>query len=452
MDESLLPDILDALGRQPREFGGVQLHVEPVLRAVDGTEARAVIWLQAAFTPLPPSMSLRVVEAATRREVWRGSLPSLEGGKALRWVLPLSLEADVKELLFLVEAPVPEDATRVRPPWRLFDTLEQVEVRPVARPLSSTLLRAGVLATTGVGLPALAVTLAPSMGLGPGEPGTRRHAARAMPEGFLADVKPGLFTRDSEPGSAVIWEAGQVLDTARWAEAVGAVEDAERVRCACGAVAPRDAEFCPRCLASLAGATRAPAPPVFQALSAGMDEPSPEEPTARCPRHPRVEEVQTCPRCGGFFCEACLPETLASERTHCADCRAREKVPTVLRWELLRDLAITQSVAAVLLVVVGVQSTMASPKGEPFHSMLGGLCFVSPLLGLAGLLVLTRSPIPGWIALPFNLLFGAVIFLIGWYLMGALILLCAVISCFQLIRLHSLSSPPPAVTEPPALL
>ncbi|MFY2558131.1 hypothetical protein ACN469_10905 [Corallococcus terminator] len=455
MDESLHPDILDTLGRQPREFGAVQLHVEPIVQAPGGTEARAVVWLQAAFTPLPPSVSLRVVDAVTRRELWRGGLPSLEGGKVMRWVLPLSLEADMKELLFLLHAPVPEDATRVRPPWRLFDTLEQVEVRPAARPLSSTLLRAGVFASTGFGLPAIAITLAPSMGLGPSEPGTRRHAARAMPEGFIADVTPGPFTQDSEPGNTLIWEPGQVLDAARWAEASGSAEGTESVRCACGAVAPRDAEFCPRCLASLAGATREPLPPVFEALSAGMDPPATEGPleatTARCPRHPRVEEVQACPRCGGFFCEACLPETLASERTHCADCLAREKEPPVLRSALLRDLAILQGGVVVLIVVMGVLSTMASPKGEPFYSIVGTLCLASPLLGLAGLLVLTRSSIPGWIALPLDLLFGVAIFLVGGYLIGALILLCAVISCFQLFRLSSLNNPSPAVTGPPGL-
>jgi|GEM_PF-4719840 len=453
MDESLHPDILDALGRQPREFGAVQLHVEPVRRLVDGTEARAVIWLQAAFAPLPPSMSLRVVDAVTRREVRRGGLPSLEGGKVLRWVLPLTLEADMKELLFLLEAPVPEDATRVRPPWRLFDTLEQVEVQPAARPLSSTLLRAGVFASTGVGLPALAVALAPSMGLGPGEPGTRRHVARAMPEGFIAAVTSGAFTQDFEPGSTLIWEPGQDVDTARWAEATDATENAARVRCTCGAVAPRDAEFCPRCLASLAGATRESSPPVFEALSAGMDPPSTEESTeattARCPRHPRVEEVQSCPRCGGFFCEACLPETLVSERTHCADCLAREREPAVLRRALLRDLALIQCGVAALTLVMGVLSTMVSSEENALDGLVGTACLAFPFLGLAGLLVLTRSPIVGWIAFALDILFGLAAFFTGARLVGGVILVCAVIACFQLSKLRTLSSPPPTVTGPP---
>ncbi|NTX16008.1 hypothetical protein HUA76_35085 [Myxococcus sp. CA056] len=444
MDESLLPDILDALGRQPREFGAVQLHVEPIRRSPDGTEARAVIWLQAAFTPLPPSTSLRVVDATTRREVRSGSLPSLDGGKVLRWVLPLSLAADVKELLFLLEAPVPEDATRVRPPWRLFDTLEQVEVQPVARPLSSTLLRAGVFASTGV----LAITLPPSTGLGPGEPRTRRHAARAMPEGFVADVTPGPFTQDSEPGSTVIWEPGQTLDTARWVEATGAAEGLERVRCACGAVAPRDAEFCPRCLASLAGAAREVSPPVSDsdALPAVIGVPPVEEPTeattARCPRHPRVEEVQTCPRCGGFFCEACLPEALASERTHCADCLAREKEPAVLRRALFRDLAFIQCGVAVLNLVMGLLATMTSSEAEPLAGVLGTVCFATPFLGLAGLLVLTRSPIVGWVAFAFATLFGLAAFFLGVHLLGGVILVSAVISYFQLSKLRTLSNPP----------
>lgn len=50
MDESLLPDILDQVGRQPREFGTVQLHVDPVVRSPEGTRATASIWLQGAFS------------------------------------------------------------------------------------------------------------------------------------------------------------------------------------------------------------------------------------------------------------------------------------------------------------------------------------------------------------------------------------------------------------------
>src|SRR5688572_28930985 len=106
MDDSLLPDSLDQVGRQPRDFGAVQLHVDPVVRAGEGPRATASIWLQGAFTPMAPDASLRVLDAVTRREVLRTPLPSLERGQVLRWTLPLSLDAEVRELLFQPVAPV----------------------------------------------------------------------------------------------------------------------------------------------------------------------------------------------------------------------------------------------------------------------------------------------------------------------------------------------------------
>ncbi len=46
------PDVLDHLSKTPRELGAIHIHVEPVVRAPDGS-AVATIWLQAALLPLP---------------------------------------------------------------------------------------------------------------------------------------------------------------------------------------------------------------------------------------------------------------------------------------------------------------------------------------------------------------------------------------------------------------
>jgi hypothetical protein len=51
-----------------------------------------------------------------------------------------------RELLFHPDAPVPDGATRVRPPWRLFDTLELVKVTRVSSGTDSLAEGAAALA------------------------------------------------------------------------------------------------------------------------------------------------------------------------------------------------------------------------------------------------------------------------------------------------------------------
>ncbi|WP_163999346.1 hypothetical protein [Pyxidicoccus caerfyrddinensis] len=452
MDESLLPDILDQVGRQPREFGTVQLHVDPVVRSPEGTRATASIWLQGAFTPMAPDASLRVLDAETRRELMRAPLPSLERGQVLRWSLPLSLDVEVRELLFQPVAPVPEGAVRVRPPWRLFDTLELVkETRAVG---NTDLLAAGAAVSLAMGRLPVGALLRASSASVQEEIRTKQHAARAMPDGFVVEVTAGPASEapTEAPAAITVWEPGQPFDAAPWRESSSALRegDSRRVQCTCGKVSPRGTEFCPSCLASLAGvavAVEAVAslPPDGGAVGgpeAGRVAAAQSADTGpRCPRHPQVEETRTCPRCGGFYCDGCLPEALESERTHCPDCLDRDKVmdPVRLRRALMRDMALVHCGVAVVLVVVGVLGALSAPSDKELYFLAGGACFAAVFLGFAGLLTLTRNTAVGWGVFALDVLLGGAFLFLGGILDGGAMLIAAGISCMQLVRARGLS-------------
>ncbi|MFP2904385.1 hypothetical protein ACLESD_04885 [Pyxidicoccus sp. 3LFB2] len=456
MDESLLPDILDQVGRQPREFGALQLHVDPVVRAAESTRATASIWLQGAFTPMAPNASLRVLDAATRRELLCAALPSLERGQVLRWTLPLSLDSEVRELLFQPVAPVPDGAVRVRPPWRLFDTLELVKETHVA---AKTDFITGAAVRLALGrLPAAALLGAASSPVQE-QLRTKQHAARAMPDGFVAEITSGsqVAGATEAPEAVTVWEPGQSFDAAPWRESPSALHegDARRVRCACGMVASRDAEFCPSCLASLAGASVSveSAAPLLSDLAQGgllgalrADAAPAVDTGPRCPRHAQVEETRTCPRCGGFYCDACLPDALEAERTHCPACLAREQDvdPVRLRRTLVRDMAWVHGAVAGVLVVTGLLGSVSASSGSQLNALVGGACFAAIYLGLAGLLALTRNTVVAWGVFAFDVLVGCAAFFLGGYLDGGAILVAAAISCMQLIKANGL----PRAAEP----
>ncbi|MBZ4416396.1 hypothetical protein [Myxococcus sp. RHSTA-1-4] len=452
MDESFLPDILDQVGRQPREFGTVQLHVDPVVRAPEGTRATASIWLQGAFSPMAPGASLRLLDAETRREVLHVPLPSLERGQVLRWTLPLSLDADVRELLFQPVAPVPEGAARVRPPWRLFDTLELVkETRVVG---NTDFITAGAAVSLAMGRLPVGALLRASSASVQEQIRTRQHAARAMPEGFVVEVTSGPAPQapSEGPAAVTVWEPGQPFDAAPWRDSLSALHegDSRRVRCECGTVAPRGTEFCPSCLASLTGAAAAveavASPPSDASITSGAaaghaDAVPSADSGPRCPRHPQVEETRTCPRCGGFYCDGCLPESLESERTHCPACLERDRVmdPVRLRRTLVRDMALVHCGVTAALVITGLLGAMAAPADKELYALAGGACFAAVYIGLAGLLAFTRSTVVGWCVLALDALIGCAFLFLGGILDGGVVLIAAVISCLQLSKARGLS-------------
>ncbi|NVJ15521.1 hypothetical protein [Myxococcus sp. AM010] len=121
-------DVLDHVGRPPREFGSVHLHVEPVIRNPLG-QATAVVWLQAAFEPpaaTPSSVLMmgRQKQGSEHRMLGQFPLPPLEGGRVVRCRLPLELPPDFDEVHFQVASSLHPNAGRVRPAWKRFDTLE----------------------------------------------------------------------------------------------------------------------------------------------------------------------------------------------------------------------------------------------------------------------------------------------------------------------------------------
>jgi len=120
-------DVLDHLGRSPREFGSLHIHVEPVVRGPTG-EAVATVWLQSAFEPRMPGDSVLVISgpegSAAEQLLGRFPVPSVDKGKVVRWSLPLTVPAGATEPHFLVESRLSPNAQRVRTAWKLTDTIE----------------------------------------------------------------------------------------------------------------------------------------------------------------------------------------------------------------------------------------------------------------------------------------------------------------------------------------
>ncbi|WP_375771480.1 hypothetical protein NR798_11425 [Archangium gephyra] len=218
-------DVLDHIGRTPREFGAIHLHVEPVTRGPTG-EAVAVLWLQAAFEPLASrGHSLLVMgrqkQGPAQRMLGQFPLPSLEGGRVVRWRLPFSLPPEVDELHFQVSAKLHPKAERVRPAWKLFDTFEipkESDMKTVssspdiefdlAGSLVGSVLSGGLSLSFGVGFgssqsPSLASATA-----------VKRHAAAQAPDFLTAAVVEGVVQALSEPHLETVWTPGMPLPEA----------------------------------------------------------------------------------------------------------------------------------------------------------------------------------------------------------------------------------------------
>jgi hypothetical protein len=211
------PDVLELLGRTPRELGAVHLHVEPVSLTADG-RASATLWLQAAFSgAIRGTLDVTGIddhgESAIDASESKHDLPDLVGGRVVRWVLPLTIHGQPGELLFRVEAPVPRGAERVRPPWKLFDTIEQPRPAVTAGSIDfegGGLLKAAMHAATGNLVGTMASVLR-SVQYSPqisGTPGAV-HKARELPVGFVAPVVASIEAAAAD--QQVVWAPGQPL-------------------------------------------------------------------------------------------------------------------------------------------------------------------------------------------------------------------------------------------------
>ncbi|MHB8878119.1 MAG: hypothetical protein ACYC8T_30850, partial [Myxococcaceae bacterium] len=197
----------------------VHLHVEAVRLGPEGSAA-ATLWLQAAFEgPVRGKLHVSGTDESGETAIdERFDLPPMEGGKVVRWTLPLRLRAAAAELLFRVDAPVPEKAERVRQPWKLFETIEVPKESTYKTyndsPDSGSLLGSAAILGAGlmVGQLHLSLKLAGSLGqAGPGEkPIFARHAAHELPPGFVAAVVPAPGVLPAA-GVEVVWAPGREL-------------------------------------------------------------------------------------------------------------------------------------------------------------------------------------------------------------------------------------------------
>jgi hypothetical protein len=262
-------DILDHTGRTPRELGSVHIHVEPVVRGPSG-EAVAKVWLQSALEPLFPTDSLHVIArlADNRGELSlkRLPLPALDGGKVVCWSVPLSLPADLSELQFRVESKPHPKASRVRPVWKLLETLEirkESEMRPATANIEFDLTGSigDTLSSGGLSL-SFNVATTPGSSLA-SDVAVKRHAPRELPPGFVASVIEGTPELLDAPRVEKMWEPGQPLPEVApalvptWGKEEQAPQpsrSALRICFSCGFEGPRAeyerARSCPSCDAS----------------------------------------------------------------------------------------------------------------------------------------------------------------------------------------------------------
>ena len=211
------PDILDLLGKTPRELGAIHLFAEPVPVSGDG-RAVATLWLQAAYSgPCRGTLEVTGIDASGEPAIAPGDgrfeLPDLSDGKVVRWRLALRLRGRPNELLLRVAAPPEKGAARVRPPWKLFDTIEQPkEARRVLNLGPSEgagVLHAILHAATGHLMGALLSLARDANSFSVVEQGTPGvvHKARELLEGFVAPV----ISSDAlpEPSQEVVWAPGR---------------------------------------------------------------------------------------------------------------------------------------------------------------------------------------------------------------------------------------------------
>lgn len=243
-------DILDYTGRTPREFGALHIHVEPVVRGPSG-EAVATVWLQRAFEPRVGEERVLVLTGPEEHNLGRIPLPSVDGGQVVRWRLPLTLPTGVTELHFLVESRLHPKARRVRPAWKLFDTFE-VPKDALNTPLIPDSELVHSMRTQYGGFLSRSFEEQPSLF---DATGGKRHVARKLPPGFIAQVTEGTTEWLDAPRAEVFWAPGQPLPAsaseAVWNPPKAPVLKTSRICFSCGFEGPESeyarARFCPRC-------------------------------------------------------------------------------------------------------------------------------------------------------------------------------------------------------------
>ena len=197
-----LLDEIDRLGLTPLEIGAVQAAIERVAGGPDGRGCVEVL-LQAAFAgPVwaelrlvahdPPDARLEADPPRARAE--------LADGEVKRVSLPFAASANLAKLRCMVESPrsqVGGAPQRVRPPWRLLDTVVQPEDVPVS---AVDLLPVGLVSRVTAQLR--------DGDKGGRSEGTRTERARLTPDFLVADVTREPRRVDGAFEEEIVWQPG----------------------------------------------------------------------------------------------------------------------------------------------------------------------------------------------------------------------------------------------------
>ncbi|MFT3838142.1 MAG: hypothetical protein QM723_14265 [Myxococcaceae bacterium] len=211
------PDVLDHLGKTPREFGSVQVHLEPLI--VDDGWGWTAVWFQAAYAPAD-SASFEVVNAADPSAVLVAAqqVPELSDGRVWRGYLRFKVPDEVTQIALRVKSALLPRAERCRQAWKLFDTLEI--------PKESDLRGASGGPSINIGTTVAASLLAAPLGFavisfntGGGDSGpslaqqTRVsvHKARELPDFVLSDVVRDRPAPPPGQGFTVYWRPGEPM-------------------------------------------------------------------------------------------------------------------------------------------------------------------------------------------------------------------------------------------------
>ncbi len=197
-------------------------------------------------------------------------MPSRTVGAVPHWPSSRLLGEEVDEVHFQVESELHPKAGRVRPAWKLFDTLE-VPKESDMKALSSEVsmgIDLGESLVDSVLSGGLSVSFSMEMGtqVSPGlgrSLAVKRHAAATLPTAYIAAVVDGPLEPLSEPRCELVWEPGMPLPTASAAPGWGTPsadarvappQNPQRTCYACGFQVPRveyeRATICPRCEAA----------------------------------------------------------------------------------------------------------------------------------------------------------------------------------------------------------
>lgn len=254
------PDVFDGLGFLPREYGAVQVFVEPIERDARG-HAAAEVWMQACYEPIPSDATLSVLpgDGSLGTELLRLPLPDLSGGRAVRWRIPLAVTLEVERLCFRVSAPEPPGAERVRSNRRqqAGGNGPSVAELGLSQGAGGSDLASAMAQTAA--LTAIAMPFGYVVGVLPGDGADDQEFVSSpiglpvedMPTGFIARVSAGQPEPLDSPALDVMWEPGRPMPRPETAirRRVGRKEQSvERVCLSCGnRTDSPSASSCPLC-------------------------------------------------------------------------------------------------------------------------------------------------------------------------------------------------------------